>query len=286
MSYVIVTDSTCDLPAEFRAAHQDLLVIPLSYFVNGREYLDDGKGLSSAEFYDILRNKGTVTTGQVGIYSFCSKVRPCLEAGEDLLYIGMSSGISGSFQSGSCGITELEAEFPERRMMAVDSRSGSMGLGLVVTLCLERKAAGAALEETAAFARSFCADMEEWFTLDDLMYLKRGGRISAATAVVGSALGMKPILTVDAAGRLVPAGKARGREAAIRLLAGKVPALSPEETIAICHADCPEDAEKLERILREERGFAGRILIGSVGPVIGAHGGLGVLALFFRGAKQ
>ncbi|PWM38221.1 MAG: fatty acid-binding protein DegV [Clostridiales bacterium] len=286
MAFIIITESTCDLSRSYIEAHPDLAVIPLTYYIDGREYRDDGKGLSSKEFYDILRKGKTATTGQVGIHAFCQEAVPLLEQGFDLLYLGMSSGMSGSFQSGFCALQELRQQFPARAMEAVDSKAASLGLGLLVHLCLAQKAAGRSFSEVCAFARKSAEELCEWFTVDDLMFLKRGGRISAATALVGAALGIKPILHVDSEGRLVAVGKVRGRELAIRTLAGKIAALTAQDVIAVSHGDCPEDAEKLVRLIRERLQFQGEILLGPVGPVVGAHGGPGSLALFFKGDNR
>ncbi|MBQ7935039.1 MAG: DegV family protein [Clostridia bacterium] len=286
MAYIIVTESTCDLSLSFRESHEDLLVIPLTYYLNGKEYADDGKGLSNKEFYDILRKNGEVSTGQVGIYTFQKAVRPYLEKGMDLLYIGMSSGLSGSYQSAICGMEELKNEYPERRFEAIDSRSASMGQGLLVVLALEAKAAGKSFEEVSAMSRANRDRLCTWLTVDDLMFVKRGGRLNASTAILGTALGIKPIMHTDERGKLEPKEKVRGRMASLKALADKIGSLKEEDAVALCHGDCLEDAQKLERLIREKYRFSGRILMETIGTVVGAHGGPGAMAVFFMGENH
>ncbi len=286
MAYIIMTESTCDLSWETIHAHQELVVIPLVYYAEGKEYLDNGKGLSNEALYAILKKGGTVVTSQVGIHAFCEAARPWLSRGYDILYIGLSSGISGSFQSGALAMEELRLEFPARKMIALDSKAASLGLGLLVYLCLAEKEKGKGLEEVEAVTRMNIERLCEWFTVNDLFFLKRGGRISASTALVGSALGIKPILHVNREGRMVAIGKARGREQSIRALADKVTDLTGETVFAISYADCLEDAQKLERLIREKHQFQGTVLLEPLGPVVAAHGGSGSLALFFRGENR
>lgn len=286
MPYIIVTESTCDLSLSFKEAHKDLLVIPLTYYLNGKEYPDDGKALSREEFYGILRKKAEITTGQVGVYTFAKAVTPYLKEGYDLLYIGMSSGLSGSYQSALCAMEELKREFPDRRFEAIDSHSASMGQGLLVVLALEAKAAGKSFEEAAAISRANQERLCTWLTVDDLMFVKRGGRLSASTAIVGTALGIKPIMHTDACGKLEVCEKVRGRLASMKSMADKIGSLKEEDTIAICHGDCLGDAKKLEQIIRNQYHFTGRILTEYIGAVVGAHGGPGAMAVFFLGDNK
>lgn len=286
MSYLIVTESTCDLSLAYKEAHQDLLVIPLTYYLNGKEYPDDGKRLSSKEFYDILRSKAEVTTGQVGIYTFTQAVLPYLKQGMDLLYIGMSSGLSGSYQSAVCAMEELKQEFPHCRMEAIDSHSASMGQGLLVVLALEAKEKGLPYEEVVAISRANQQRLCTWLTVDDLMFVKRGGRLNASTAILGTALGIKPIMHTDERGKLDPIEKVRGRGNSLKALANKIGSLSEGDTVALCHGDCPDEAKKLEQLIRDQYRFNGRILVEPIGAVVGAHGGPGALAVFFLGENH
>ena len=211
-----------------------------------------------------------------------------MAAGRDVLVLAFSSGLSTTYQSAVIAAGELEEKYPQRRIRVVDTRSASLGQGLLVWYACRKRDEGMALEELADWAEKTKLNLCHWFTVDDLMYLKRGGRVSAATAIVGTMLGIKPVLHMDDEGHLINVGKVRGRKASIEALAEKVGQLGlpgQNQTVFICHGDCLEDAQRLEAILKEKYGVE-EAFIGYTGAVIGSHSGPGTLALFFLGEKR
>ena len=284
--YVIITDSGSDLSREL-AAEAEVKVVDLYVSVDGADPVADS-ALDPKQFYAELRDKKTANTSAVNIESFKEAMIPYLEEGLDVLYLGFSSGLSSTYSSGKIAVEELSEKYPDRKLFAVDTLCASLGEGLIVYLAAQKRFAGESIEEVRDFVESKKLNLCHWFTVDDLFFLKRGGRVSAATAVVGSMLSIKPVLHVDDMGRLINVGKARGRKAAIDALFDKMKetALEPEnQTVFISHGDAIEDAEYLADRIREELGVK-EIKIGYVGPVIGAHAGPGVLALFFIGSER
>ena len=287
--YVILSDSSCDLPAEMVEAMQ-LRILPLTVSIGGAEYADypDERELSTERFYELLRSGLTAVTSAANAEAFFAEMAPILEGGKDILYIGFSSALSGTFQNAGIAAEELREKYPERTVLCMDSRCASMGQGLLLTLAVAAKNEGKSLQELKEYVEAVIPRLCHWFTVDDLHFLKRGGRISAATASVGTLLHIKPILHVDPEGRLVQMEKARGRKAAIEALSQKVAAYATEietQTVMISHGDSPEDAEKLAQKIRERLRPAG-IIIHTVGPVIGAHSGPGTLSVFFLGTQR
>ena len=211
-----------------------------------------------------------------------------IAAGHDILYIAFSSGLSTTYNSGRFALADLSDKYPERKLVAVDSLCASAGFGLLVYLAAKKMADGATLEEVEKFVLDTRLHICHWFTVDDLVYLKRGGRISPAATLIGTMLGIKPVLHVDDEGHLVNVSKARGRQASIHALADHYGELALDKkngTVFISHGDCLEDAETLRDMLAEEYG-AKVELITDIGPVIGAHSGPGTLALFFVGSAR
>jgi DegV family protein with EDD domain len=287
--YVLLTDSSCDLPEEMVSA-LGVDVLPLVVNVDGMEYksFPFERELSTKRFYDALRAGRPASTSAANVDAFEKIMTPLLQQGKDVLYIGFSSALSATYQNACMAAEELGEKYPDRRIACVDSRCASMGQGLLVYLAARKKAQGADFSELKAFAEKISPQICHWFTVDDLHFLKRGGRISATTASVGSILHIKPILHVDDDGRLISVDKVRGRKASIKALLERVRGASAEisrQTVMISHGDCLEDAESLASMIREELRPA-EILINAVGPVIGAHSGPGTLAVFFLGPKR
>ena len=288
-AFTIMTDSCCDLTAEM-AAELELEVLPLSLELSGsvfRNFLD-GQEIGFQEFYGRIRKGEAAVTSAVSVGDFEAAMHTVLERGEDVLCICFSSALSTTYQSAVIAASGLQETFPERKIAVVDSLCASMGQGLLVWLCAQEKKSGKSFQEVCAFAEEQKGSICHWFTVDDLYHLKRGGRISAATAIFGSMLSIKPVLHVDAEGRLVNVDKARGRKASLLALVDQMEetAITPGyQTIFISHGDCLEDAKFVASEIRRRFGTQ-NIHINYVGPVIGSHSGPGPLALFFIGSNR
>jgi DegV family protein with EDD domain len=288
MSYTIFTDSCCDLPAA-TAAMMGIIALPLHTTIDGKTYADmlDGSGVDIKWFYEKMREKLPATTSAINIDAFINAFEPELAAGRDVLFMGLSSGLSSTYQTGAMAAEELSAKYPERKIYAVDTLGASLGQGLLVYLTAKQREAGATVEEARDYAENTKFHLAHWFTVDDLFHLKRGGRVSAAVAIVGSMLGIKPVLHVDDEGHLINMEKVRGRRKAIERLAEKAVELADdlaEQTVFISHGDCIDEVAILEDKLRELG--VKDILVNYVGPVIGTHAGPGTIALFFLGKHR
>ena len=284
--YQIITDFGCDLPLHI-AEERNIEVIPMEVFIEGEEP-KKGSEVDVYEFYQKLREKKVAKTSAVSIDAFVTAFTAHLEKGEDIVYVALSSGLSGTFSAANIAAGELREKFPERNIYIVDSRSGSIGEGLIAYFAALKKAEGATAEEVASYAQEPAYHLCSWFTVDDLFFLKRGGRLSAATAIVGSLFMIKPILHASEEGKLIPGSKARGRRGAIEALADAVERLAvnpAEQVIGISHSDCLKDALDLETMLREKWDIKD-VIISEIGPVIGAHCGPGTLAIFFIGTEK
>lgn len=284
-----MTDSCCDLTAEM-AAELDLEVLPLRLELEGQSYrnLLDGSEIGFREFYDRVRDGAMPVTSAVNVGEFDAAMRPILEAGKDILCLCFSSALSTTYQSAVIAAKELEEAFPERTVRVVDSLCASMGQGLFVWLCAQEKKKGKTLEEVWDYAEGAKANICHWFTVDDLNHLKRGGRVSAAAALFGTMLSVKPVLHVDDGGRLIPMEKCRGRKASLLALVDHMEktAVDPEEyPVFISHGDCREDADFVAEEVRRRLGVK-QVFINYVGPVIGSHTGAGVMTLFFVGRSR
>jgi len=287
--YVIMTDSCCDLPADL-AAELAVEVLPLRLELKGQEYRNflDGREIGFQEFYNQVRGGEMPVTSAVNVGEFEETMRPMLEAGKDLLCICFSSALSTTYQSAVIAAKELGEEFPERKILVVDSLCASMGQGLLIWLCAQEKKKGLSIEELRDYAEKTKGRICHWFTVDDLNHLKRGGRVSAAAALFGTMLSVKPVLHVDDAGRLIPMEKCRGRKASLTALVDHMEktAVDPaSQTVFISHGDCLEDVEFVAGEIRRRFGTKD-IRISYVGPVIGSHTGAGVVALFFIGSER
>lgn len=285
--YVIFTDTGCDILPE-KLKEWGVNCIDLTFHRDGesREYTQ--AEVPTKEFYDMMRAGTVFRTAAANADTIRKAVAPTLEAGLDVLYVAFSSGLSSTANTAKLAAEELMAEFPGRKMTVIDSLCASAGHGLLLWFAVEAKRSGASIDEAEAAVREKLPGLCHWFTVDDLVYLKRGGRVTATAAFFGAMLNIKPVLHVDDEGHLIPMKKVRGRNASIKALARKYEetAVDPENGVYfISHGDCPEDAEKLEMILAEKYGHKAA-LITDIGPVIGAHSGPGTLALFFSGVTR
>ncbi|MDY4669422.1 MAG: DegV family protein [Oliverpabstia sp.] len=283
--YKITTDNTADLPYSYYREH-DIEYMYLTYQLEGINYGKNNE-LNCKEFYDKMRNGSMPTTSQVNSEEAKEVLRPFLEEGFDILHLAFSSGLSGSYNSVRLAAEELQEEFPERKIVVVDSLCASLGEGLFVDKAVELKEEGKTLEENAAWLEEHRKNFCHVFTVDDLFHLHRGGRVSKVAAVVGTMINLKPLLHVDNEGHLIPIGKVRGRK---KSLAGLV-ALMEERVgswkdknakIFISHGDCQEDAEYVAKLVKEKFGYE-TFLINTIGATIGTHSGPGTVALFFMG---
>ncbi len=288
-AYQIITDSTADLTPEL-VRELDVQVIPLCYMMEGRTYhnIPGGGELTEEEFYAKLRAGTMSTTTQINSEEFLRVFTPLLEAGQDVLYIAFSSGLSGTCQSALLAREELRRRFPERRLEVFDSLCASMGEGLLVYHAAKLRQEGRDMDQVLAWLKENVLRLCHWFTVDDLNHLKRGGRVSTATALVGTMLGIKPVLHVDNEGHLISVSKVRGRRQSLEALVSRMEetAVNPaEQAVFISHGDCLEDAQFVAQQVREKLGVT-QIQIGYIGPVIGAHSGPGTVALFFLGKER
>lgn len=287
--YVIVTDSSADLDAA-EVKELDLQVIPLKFTLNGVTYSDypDNRDMDPHEFYDRLRSGEVATTAALNLEDAKGVFEPILKDGKDVLMLAFSSGLSSSCQACLLAAGELAEEYPDRKIYVVDTLCASRGQGLLVYHTVMKKRAGATLEEARDFAENNKLHLCHWFTVDDLMFLKRGGRVSATAAALGTMLSIKPVLHVDDEGHLINMSKSRGRKGSIKAMVDKAAELAIDpgnQTMFICHGDCLEDAQQLAQMV-EERFGTKDIRIGYTGTVIGAHSGPGTLALFFLGEHR
>ena len=286
MNYQIITDSCCDFPTPMYET-LGLRFVPLSVEFRG-ETNDDRNDDSLKEMYDGLRSGQAAKTSAVNPSRWGEVIEPALSAGQDVLVLAFSSGLSTTYQSAVIAAEELGEKYPERTIRVVDTLCASMGQGLLVWYACKKRDEGLSLEELYSWVMENRLHLCHWFTVDDLMYLKRGGRISAATALVGTMLQIKPLLHVDDEGHLISMSKARGRKAAIDALVRKAQELGAgydNSTMFISHGDCREDAEYLAQQLKEKCGVK-EVVISYVGAVIGSHSGPGTLALFFLGSHR
>ncbi len=285
--FTIVTDSSADLPAGL-VQELGVEVIPLAFTIQGKTYRNypDDREMDPKAFYQMLRSGEVATTSAANAFEFTSAVEPILQAGRDVLILAFSSGLSTTCQSAQLAAQELSEKYPERKVYVVDTLAASLGQGLLVWLAAQEKNEGRDIEEVREWVEENKLRLCHWFTVDDLHFLKRGGRISAATAVVGSMLSIKPVLHVDDEGHLINVGKARGRAASLTALVDKMEETAIDvDTVFISHGDCLADAEKVKAMV-EERFGTQKVVINHIGPVIGAHSGPGTLALFFLGTQR
>lgn len=286
MSYKIITDTCCDFPADMYK-ELGLEMVRLSVLYKGKNYTEYTEAWLK-DMFDGLRNGEKASTSAVNPEGWATVIEPVLEAGQDALVLTFSSGLSTTYQSAVIAAQELKEKYPERTINVVDTLCASLGQGLLVWYACQKRDAGTTLEELTAWVEENKLHLCHWVIADDLMHLKRGGRISTATAVAGTLLQIKPVIHVDDEGKLINVAKARGRKAAIQTLCNNVGELGiadANDTIFICHGDCLEDAQTLEAMLQEKYGTK-NVFIYYIGAVIGSHTGPGVMAVFFLGEHR
>lgn len=285
-NYKIITDSGCDLPAQM-LAQMDVVRIPLTVNFRGQS-LEDSVDAGIKDIYDGLREGENASTSAVNPNGWASVIEPVLQQDLDVLVLAFSSGLSTTYQSAVIAAKELMEKYPQRKINVVDSLAASLGEGLLLWYMCQKRSEGMSLEELTAWAEEHKFKLAHWFTVDDLGFLKRGGRISAATALVGTMLQIKPVLHVDDEGHLINMSKVRGRKASLDALVKKfeqtqIPGMN--ETVYICHGDCLADAQYIEKQLKEKYGVK-NVFIGYTGAVIGSHSGPGTMALFFMAEQR
>ncbi len=286
--FIISTDATCDLAQSF-VKENGLAVIPMRYTLNNTEYISEGEPtLTAKEFYDMVRKGSMPKTALVTPEEAGNHFEKLVKEGYDVLHLAFSSALSGSCNSAMNAAAEVMERYPDSKIVVIDSLCASLGEGLYVYYALEYQKSGLTLEETAQKLEGIKQNLCHYFTVDDLNHLHRGGRVSKASAVLGSVLGIKPVLHVDEAGRLIAIGKVRGRKQSLNQLVEKMKAkiAGMENPIFfVSHGDCEEDAKYVVDLVRKECGIK-KYIIGDIGPVIGAHSGPGTVALFFLGANR
>ncbi len=284
----IVTDSGCDMPKEYFKEH-GVECVPLGFTMDGVNYEgEDGVQIDVKEFYDKLRGGCMPTTYQVTAEVAKPHLEKSLQAGRDVLVLTFSSGLSGTSGSFQMAAKELAESYPERKICVVDTLAASMGQGLLLDYVIAKADSGASLEETAEYAEDLKWKICHLFTVDNLFHLKRGGRCSSATAIIGSILKIKPLMHVDDAGKLIVTGKAMGRKKAIAMLVEKLfetHDLAENDQIFISHGDCADDVEYAVSLLKNRLPNV-QIFVHYIGAVIGAHSGPGTIALFYKGKKR
>ena len=286
-NYKIITDSACDLP-ESMLKELDVTIAPLSVLFRGENRTDSVEDSKIKEIYDGLRGGENATTSAANPEGWTLAMEPVLAEGFDALVLAFSSALSTTYQSAVIAAGELKEKYPQRKILVLDTLSAALGQGLLVWHACKKRDEGLGLEELAAWVEENKFHLCHWFTVNDLMYLKRGGRVSAATAVLGTMLSIKPVLHMDDAGKLINMEKARGRKASIEALAKKVGELGEgydNSTMFICHGDCLEDAEQLRDLLQKKYGPE-HVFVGNLGAVIGSHAGPGTLSVFFMGKHR
>ena len=287
--FVLLTDSCCDLP-QYLVDQMQIEYVPLCVHMDEATYRNnlDEREISYKDFYAQLPKVKDIKTSAVNQHEFTQVMEKIVLDGKDFIYIGFSSGLSGTYSAGALAVRDLQEKYPDRKMYAVDTLAASLGQGMLVYYAWLEKQKGKTIEEVHQYLVDACPKMCHWFTVDDLMHLKRGGRVSATTALLGSMLSIKPVMHVDDEGHLTLVSKARGRKNSIRSLLQEMQktAIDPEnQVIFISHGDAEADAEYLAEMIRKEL-HVKDVIINYVGPVIGAHSGPGTLALFFFGTKR
>ena len=284
--FQVMTDTSANLPTKL-ARENDITVIPFPYFVNGApQSCRDSEGFDGETFYGAMREGAEVTTSQINPQHYIDAMKPILQRGLDILFVGMSSGISGSFHCAELAAGELAEDFPEQKIRLVDTLGASLGEGLLVLKALRDKVRGLSLDDVYARLMTLRHRLCNVFTVDDLKYLRKGGRLSNLSFLVGTLLQIKPLLKGNEEGRIVAFAKLRGRKKALEELARRYDEYvvdAGEQVVGIAHADCPEDAARLAALLRRNNPPAEILTVGYE-PVTGSHVGPGTLALFFEGS--
>ncbi len=286
MSYQIITDTGCDFPAAMYG-EQNVSFAALSVHFRGQEHTEYTEQWLK-DLFAGLRAGEASSTSAINPAGWSAVIEPALTQGHDALVLTFSSGLSTTYQSAVIAAQELSDKYPDRKIKVIDTLCASLGQGLLVWHACKKRDEGMSFDALADWCEEYKYKLCHWFTVDDLMYLKRGGRVSAATALLGTMLQIKPVLHVDNDGHLINVSKARGRKASIEALAaklGQTGLAGQNDTVFICHGDCMEDAQYLEKLVKEKYGVK-EVFIYYVGAVIGSHSGPGTLALFYLGEHR
>lgn len=284
--YVITVNSTVDLPKEW-LQERNVPVIPLKYMIDGVDYVDMD-GLTAKEFFQKLREGKMATTSQVNPEEAREAFEPFLKEGKDILHLGFSSGLSGTCNSMRIAAEELQEEYPDRKIIVIDTLCACLGEGLLLYYALKRKSEGMNIEQLAEWVEANKLHVCHDVTIDDLYHLQRGGRISKTVAVVGSIVQIKPIIHMDDNGYLQVIGKERGRKKSLQKIVNMALEQSrgwENDLVMITHGDCEEDANYVTELVREKMGIQ-EVLVNNIGTVIGSHTGPGVVAVFCMGNKR
>ena len=285
-NFEIFTDSSCDLPKAV-IEQFDLKVMQLEVIIDDKPPVLN-KDIEAKAFYQQLRDGANAKTAAMTPGYFAENAKESLEAGKDILYLGFTSGLSVTYNNGAMMVEELQEKYPERKILSVDTLCASVGEGLLVHYAALQREAGASMEEIYDGVMAMKDKIHHQVTVDDLFFLKRGGRISAATAIAGSMLSVKPMIHVTAEGKLDTIGKIRGRKSAMKELVAKMKANADVDTwnyVFISHGDCEDDVKKVKEMVEEAYPQA-KVILSDVGPVIGAHTGPGVIALCYLGKTE
>lgn len=287
MDYVFMTDASCDLPEEL-VEETGIEVIPMEFEIGDKCYLHypDCRMMKLDEFYGHIRGGAVPKTTQINLDGFKNSFEPYLKAGKDVLYTGISTGLSGTFNTCRIAVEELKEKYPKRKIVIIDSLCDSAGLGYLVYKAGLKYKEGKPIDEVAAYIEDLRLKICHWFIVDDLEQLKKGGRISSVAATFGKALQIKPLISVDDSGKLVNVAKIRGKSNMTGALVSKFKRDSEEmkkETAFIAHADNPEGAKELKKAIK---GMCKEVKICEIGPVIGSHVGAGMLAVLFLGKRN
>ena len=288
-NYTIITDSSCDLPDSL-VKELELEVLPLAFIMDGKTYRNypDNREMAPKDFYNKQREGSMATTNAVNVGEAADAMEAVLKRGEDVLVLAFSSGLSTTCNSFQIAAGDLAEQYPDRKIFVVDTLCASLGQGMFVYQAARLRQAGKSMEEVRDWAEQNKLNQCHWFTVNDLFFLKKGGRVSAATAVVGTMLQIKPVMHVDNEGHLIKVDTARGRKASLNALVDKVGELADNpaaQTMFISNSDCQEDAQYVADQIKARYGTE-EIIINSIGPVIGAHTGPGCVALFFTGKHR
>ncbi|HJF66070.1 MAG TPA: DegV family protein [Slackia equolifaciens] len=289
MAYQIVTDSACNLTEEM-IDEFGLEILPLTFMVDGVQHQSYLKGEKTdlKQFYTMMREGKVITTSLPNMQESEKTLRAIADSGKDILYLGFSSALSGTYAATELLLKQIASDYPDRTFISEETFAASGGQGMLVYLACKKAKDGAPIEEVAQFVRDTRDHLCHWFTVDDLMFLFRGGRVSRTSAWAGTLLNIKPVLHVDNAGALIPMEKVRGRKKSVKALVDHMEktAIDPKsQTIFITHGDCIEDVEALKAEITERFGITD-FVVNYVDPVIGAHSGPGTLALFFVGTEK
>lgn len=285
--YILFADSACDIPFD-TLKDWGVEVFPLTFHFDGEDTVYTDADLEKKEFYQRVRDGGKVNTAAINVDEYLRRFEEPLAAGHDVLYIGFSSGLSSSFRWSVLAAEELQAKYPERVILSVDSLSASAGYGMLVYLAVQQKRAGMGIRELYQYVQDTRLRVCHWFTVSDLQYLYRGGRVSRTAAVVGGMLDIKPVLHVDDEGHLINMSKVRGRKASLKALVDRYGQLADDPAhglLFFCHGDCIEDVDYVCGLIRERYGNEPDRVV-YTGTVIGGHSGPGTLAVFFLGSMR